>query len=411
MDIFSDEYRRNPYPLYAELRSRSPVYKVPPPFDAWMIFDYDGVRRALNDHEAFSSRVPAPRNWFIFQDPPAHTRLRALISKAFTPRIIAKIEPLIRRLSHSLLAEVLDRREMDIATDFAVPLAMRVIAHMIGIPGEDWPKFRAWSDSILKISYARSADDEAERVMKEFVEVSAEMNAYLTVIIAERRQSLRDDLLTRLISAEIDGQHLTEPDILGFFQLLVVAGQETTANLINNALLSLLDNPRQFALLRSNLRLLDSAIEETLRYRAPIQWMMRTPVRTIEMHGESLLPGQLVLPVIGSANRDPKHFERAEEFDITRDPNPHLSFGHGVHFCIGSALARMEARIGLHDLLNKVAELETIGSEPWEPRRALHVHGPTHLRIRFRRREPAAAQGSSEDLETGGGEFELQVKM
>ena len=384
MDISSDEYRRDPYRVYAELRSRAPVYKVPPPFDAWMILDYDGVNRALNDHEAFRNRVPAPPNWFIFQDPPAHTRLRALVSKAFTPRIISTIEPFIRELSHSLLGQVLGRGQMDVATDFAVPLAMRIIARMIGIPGEDWPKFRAWSDSILKISYARGADDEARRVMKEFADVGAEMNEYLTTLIAGRRQSPRDDLLTHLISAEIDGQRLTQPEILGFFQLLVVAGQETTANLINNAVLSLLEHPGQLALLRSNLRLLDSAIEETLRYRAPFQWVMRTPARAIQMGGENLLPGQLILAVIGSANRDSKYFDQAEEFDITRHPNPHLSFGHGVHFCIGSALARMEARIALHDLLSNLAEIEMAGNEPWEPRRALQVYGPTRLPIRFR---------------------------
>jgi cytochrome P450 len=389
VDIFSDENRRNPYPLYAELRCRAPICKVPPPFDAWMILDYDGVHRALTDQEAFSSRVPAPRNWFIFQDPPAHTRLRALISKAFTPRVISRMEPFIRQLSNSLLTQVLDRGQMDVATDFAVPLAMRVIAHMIGIPGADWSKFRAWSDSILKITYSRGADDEARRVMKEFAEVGVEMNEYLTTMIAERRQSPQDDLLTQLMTAEVDGQRLAQAEILGFFQLLVVAGQETTANLIDNAVLSLLENPSQLALLRSNLRLLDSAIEETLRYRAPFQWVMRTPARVIQMHGESLLPGQLILAVIGSANRDSKHFDRAEEFDIARDPNPHLSFGHGVHSCIGSALARMEARIGLYDLLSNVAEFERTGNEPWEPRRALNVHGPTHLGIRFRRRASA----------------------
>lgn len=395
MDIFSNENRRHPYPLYAALRSRAPVYKIPPPFDAWMICDYDGVNRALNDHEAFSSRVPAPPNWFIFQDPPAHTRLRALVSKAFTPRLIARIEPFIRQLSRSLLTQVLDRGEMDLATDFAVPLAIRVIAYMIGIPDADWPTFRAWSDSILKISYSRGADDEARRVMKEFADVGIAMNEYLTTMIAERRQSPRDDLLTRLITAEIDGQRLTQAEILGFFQVLVVGGQETTANLINNAVLSLLENPSQFALLRSNLRLLDSTVDETLRYRAPIQWVMRTPVRTIQMHGESLLPGQLILAVIGSANRDSKHFDRAEEFDITRDPNKHLSFGHGVHSCIGSALARMEARIGLDDLSRNLAELERAGNEPWEPRRALNVHGPTHLRVRFRP-EPTLNMGRCE---------------
>ena len=397
MDISNDEYRRDPYPVYAELRRRAPVYKVPPPFDAWMIFDYEGVNRALNDHEAFSNHVPAPPNWFIFQDPPAHTRLRGLVSKAFTPRIVARIEPFIRRLSHSLLAQVLDRGRMDVATDFAAPLAMRVIAHIIGIPDADWPKFRAWSDSILKISYSRGADDEARQVIKEFAEVAVEMNEYLTMMLAERRQSPRDDLLTHLMTAEIEGQRLAPAEILGFFQLLVVAGQDTTANLINNAVLSLLENPSQLALLRSNLRLLDSAIEETMRYRAPIQWVMRTPTRTIEMDSQSLLRGQLILAVIGSANRDSKVFDRAEEFDITRDPNPHLSFGHGVHYCIGSALARMEARIGLHDLLSNLTEIERDGDGPWEPRRALHVYGPAHLGIRFRRSQSSDVNAASEE--------------
>jgi cytochrome P450 len=402
VNIFNDEYRRDPYPLYTDLRCRAPVYKVPPPFDAWMIFDYEGVNRALNDHEAFSSRVPAPPNWFIFQDPPAHTRLRALVSKAFTPRTIVRIEPFIRQLSHSLLTQVLDRGRMDVATDFAVPLAMRVIAHIIGIPDADWSKFRAWSDSILKISYSRGADDEARRVMKEFAEVGVAMNDYLTTTIAERRQSPRNDLLTHLMNAEIEGQRLTRAEILGFFQLLVVGGQETTANLINNAVLLLLEHPSQMELLRSNLRLLDSAIEETLRYRAPIQWVMRTPTRTIQMHGETLLPGQLILAVIGSANRDSKYFDRAEQFEITRNPNPHLSFGHGVHYCIGSALARLEARIGLHDLLSNLAEIERDGDGPWEPRKALHVHGPTNLSIRFRRSQSDNAYGATVALPRSG---------
>jgi cytochrome P450 len=384
MDIFSDDNRRNPYPLYAQLRATAPVFKVPPPFDAWMIFDYEGVQRALSDHESFSNRVPAPANWFIFKDPPMHTKLRALISKAFTPRMITNLERHIRELSRTLLDQVIDRGEMDLASDFAVPLPMKVIAQMIGIPGADWPRFRAWSDSILKISYARSGGEEAQRVMKEFTDVSAAMNDYLTTMIAERRQSPRDDLLSHLIAAEIDGQRLAHDEILGFFQLLVVAGQETTANLINNAILCLLENPAQLALLRANMRLLASAIEETLRYRAPLQWMMRTPTRDIQMNSQTLSPGQLVLAVIGSANRDSKHFERSEEFDITRDPNPHIAFSHGIHFCLGAALARMEAKIALSDLLGRLTDLELAGNEPWKPRRALHVYGPNHLPIRFR---------------------------
>lgn len=385
MDIFSDNNRRDPYPLYARLRNTAPVFKVPPPFNAWFIFDYEGVRRAVTDHEAFSSAVPAPANWFTFKDPPDHTKLRSLISKAFTPRTIAALEPFIQDLSRSLLDRVIERGEIDVAVDFAVPLPMKVIAQIIGIPGADWPKFRAWSDSILNISYARSGTDEARRVMQEFAEVSAAMNEYLSAMIAERRKSPEDDLLSNLICAEVEGQRLAQDEILGFFQLLVVAGQETTANLINNAVLCLLENPSELALLRSDMRLLPSAIEEVLRYRAPIQWVMRTPTREIELNGELLSPGQLVLAMIGSANRDSKYFQQADAFDVTRDPNPHIAFGHGIHFCLGAALARIEARIALTDLLERTTDWERANNVPWEPRKALHVHGPTHLPIRFRK--------------------------
>jgi cytochrome P450 len=385
MDIFSDENRRNPYPLYSRMRREAPVFKVPPPFDAWLIFDYDGVKRVLTDHDSFSNRVPAPDNWFIFKDPPQHTKLRALISKAFSPQIIANLEPRIRQLSRELLDCVADRGEMDLAGDFAVPLPMKVIAQMIGIPETDWPQFKAWSDSILKISYSRGGDEESREVMSEFREVGAVMNDYVAAMINERRKSPKVDLLSNLVAAEVDDHRLSANDILGFFQLLIVAGQETTANLINNAVLSLLENPDQFALLRGNLDLLPPAIEETLRYRAPLQWMMRTPTRPMEMHGHTLLPGQLVLPMIGSANRDEKQFDRAEEFDIRRDPNPHIAFGHGIHFCLGAALARIEAKIALSDLLQRLDDIRLAGHEPSVPRKALHVHGPARLPIRFGR--------------------------
>ncbi len=383
MDIFSDENRRNPYPLYSRMRREAPVFKVPPPFDAWLIFDYDGVKRVLHDHDSFSNRVPAPDNWFIFKDPPQHTKLRALISKAFSPQIIVSLEPRIRQLSHDLLDRVVDRGEMDLAADFAVPLPMKVIAKMMGISEDDWPQFKAWSDVILKISYSRGGDEESRKVMAEFRQVTAVMNDYLAAMIYDRHESPQDDLLGNLVAAEVDGHRLSQSEILGFFQLLIVAGQETTANLINNAILSLLENPDQLARLRSNMDLLPSAIEETLRYRAPLQWMMRTPTRPIELQGRTLLPGQLVLPIIGSANRDEKQFDRAGEFDIARDPNPHIAFGHGIHFCLGAALARTEAKIALTDLLQRLGDIRLATEDPWEPRKALHVHGPARLPIRY----------------------------
>ena len=389
-NLFSEELRRDPYPMYEQMRNASPVLHIPPPSDIWIIFDYENVRRVVNDHDAFSSCVPAPDNWFIFFDPPQHTKMRALISRAFTPKSITNLEPRIREFSRELLDKAMVRGEIDLVTEYSAPLPMMVIAEMIGIPVEDWSRFRQWSDTILKISYSMrgmETDPEAATAMTGFRSVTVEMNEYVGEMIAQRRVAPRDDLLTRLVEAEVDGERLTQHDILGFFQLLVVAGQETTANLINNAVLCLIENPDQLALLCSRPELLPSAIEEVLRYRSPIQWLMRTPTRDIALNGQMVPAGKLMLAMIGSANRDSKQFREPDRFDIRREPNPHIAFGHGIHSCLGAALARMESRIALSDLMARLKDLELATDEPWQPRKALHVHGPSHLPIRFK---PAA---------------------
>jgi cytochrome P450 len=204
------------------------------------------------------------------------------------------------------------------------------------------------------------------------------------------RAGQHSDLLAQLMTAALDGEHLTPQDILAFFQLLIVAGQETTANLINNAILCLIENPDQLARLRLSPGLLPGAIEETLRYRSPVQWMMRTPHRDIQLHGQTIPAGHLVLPVIGSANRDADRFAAPDRFDITREPNRHIAFGHGIHFCLGAALSRMEARIALTDLLAQGTP-EPLSTQPWTPRQALNVYGPASLRIRFRKDRSEAA--------------------
>lgn len=385
MDLFSDDIRRNPYPLYQQVRENSPVLQVPPPFDAWLIFDYEGVKRALSEPETFSSAVPAPRNWFTFSDPPRHTKLRGLIMRAFTPRVVANLEPRIRDLSRRLLDGVVGRGEMDLATEYAVPLPMKVIAGMIGIPDEDWPRFRAWSDAILKISYGRSGGSDAAQGLAQFQSATAEMSPYLADMVARRRAAPADDLITRLIEAEVDGERLNHEELLGFFQLLLVGGQETTANLINNAVLCLTENRDALERLRADPALIPPAIEEVLRYRAPVQWLMRTPTRDVEMDGQLIPAGALVLAMIGSANHDRTIFREPDRFDIDRQPNPHLAFGYGIHFCLGAALSRMEARIALTDLLQRLPRLERSDSDPWEPRKALHVHGPARLPVRFER--------------------------
>jgi cytochrome P450 len=259
-----------------------------------------------------------------------------------------------------------------------------VIAEMIGIPLPDWPQFKRWSDSILKLSFARSDGETAAEVHREFVSVTAEMSRYLAAMIDQRRAAPQDDLLTRLVEAEVDGERLTPEEVLGFVQLLLVGGQETTANLINNAVLCFLENPDQLARLRAAPDLLPSAIEEVLRYRSPVQWMPRATRRDVAVHGQVIPAGKFVLPMIGSANRDPKQFRDAGRFDITRDPNPHIAFGHGIHSCLGAPLARLEARIALADFLERVHGFELASDEPWEPRKAIHVHGPSRLPIRFR---------------------------
>lgn len=386
LHLFSDEFRRNPFPVYQELRSRNPVAYVPPPFDLWMILDYNGVKQALADHDTFSSRVPGPKDWFLFDDPPRHTRLRALIARAFSPRVVANLEPHIGQLSRQLLDQALagaSDNEWDLATDYSVPLPMMVIAEMIGIPPADWPRFKRWSDMILKLSYTLRGmeNDVAESAMNEFRAVTAEMDDYLSQMIELRKNSPTEDLISGLVQAEVDGQRLSRSEILGFFQLLVVGGQETTTNLINNAVLCLLENPYQLSRLQENLALLPSAIEEVLRYRSPLQWLMRTPTRPIQLRGQTIEAGKLVLTVIGSANRDPQQFLDAEQFDISRHPNPHLAFGLGVHFCLGAPLARVEARVALTDLLMRVFPIELAGDQAWEPRKALHVLGPARLPV------------------------------
>jgi cytochrome P450 len=381
LDLLSEETRRNPYPIYDRLRETTPVV-CEPKTGIWMIFDYDGVKRVLTEWETFSSRF-GPAEWMVSMDPPRQTKLRALVSKAFTPKSIANLEPRIRELSRQLLDPLMSRGEMALAEDYSIRLPMMVIAQMLGIPASDLPRFVRWSDAILNMSYTIGARDGWQEAVTGFTNAN-EMSDYLDRVLHENANQPGDDLLTRLASAQLDGERLTHQEILAFFQLLLVAGQETTTNLINNAILCLLVDPEAQSRVRADPSLLPGTIEETLRYRSPIRWMYRKVTRDVEMHGQTIPSGKLIFAMIGSANRDPKQFSDAKRFDLTRDPNPHLAFGHGIHFCLGAPLARLEARIALADLLTRMRTIERASDEPWQPRRALHVHGPTRLPIVFR---------------------------
>jgi len=381
MNLFSEEARRNPYPIYEHLRRVSPVLHDPAT-RLWMVFDYEGVKRMLTDEETFSSRH-GPAEWLIFQDPPRHTKLRSLVAQAFTPRSVTELEPRIQALSRQLLDKVIGRGEMELAADFSVTLPMMVIAEMLGVPVSDGPQFGRWNDVILNMSYTVPGAAGAAEAVQEFQAVTREMDVYLGDLLRAREKAPKDDLLTRLSRAEVDGEKLTQQEILGFFQLLLLAGQETTMNLINNAILCFVENPEQLERLRARPDLLPSAIEEVLRYRSPLQWMFRLTRREVQMHGQTIPAGKVVLAMMGSANRDPSQFPDAERFDITREPNAHVAFGHGLHFCLGAALARLEGRVALTQILERLKNITLATSEPWEPRKGLHVLGPVRLPIRF----------------------------
>jgi cytochrome P450 len=379
LGFLSDDMRRDPAPLYAQLRAGGPVIHVPP-MNVWLALGYDEVKRALTDHELFSSAVTPPTgkapDWLIFSDPPRHAALRGTIVKAFTPRSIAALEPRVRALSGELLSQT--GSELDLVEAYSGPLPAMVIAEMIGIPIEDRARFLGWSDAIVGLTYALAGGAEAERMIAAHAVAKEEMRGYTAELIEARRRTPKDDLLGRLVS-----EGLGATDILGFFQLLLAAGTETTTNVISSAILLFAENPGELARLRADPTLLPAAIEEVVRVRTPAQFVFRETRRDLELGGVAIPAGKLVLVVIASANRDPKVFHTPDRFDVGRDPNPHLGFGHGIHFCLGAALSRMEARVALTDLL-ALGDFELTGT--WEPRKALNALGPARLPVKITRR-------------------------
>jgi cytochrome P450 len=390
MELFSATTRRDPYPLYDQLRATSPVLHVPGP-DLWVVFGHDAVKRVLSDHEAFSSDVGPSRGnrfqWLLFMDPPRHTQLRAIIGRAFTSRSIAGLAPRIRELSGALLdraaAGVADRGELDLVADLATPLPLMVIAEMMGLPLDDWRRLAGWSEAIVNLGNTIAGGD-AHDASARFARADAEMADYFGAVIAARRSQPTDDLIARLVTAEVDGEHLGDPEILRFCQLLLAAGTETTTNLIDNAMLCFAAYPDQLARVRADPALLPSAIEEVLRYRTPVQAMFRATVRDVELDGTRIPAGRFVIAMIGSANRDPRRFAEPARFDVTRTPNPHVAFGHGIHFCLGAPLSRLEAGIALGELLARFADFE-LAAPDWQPRASFHVHGPISLPLRVSR--------------------------
>lgn len=384
MVALSSFLRRNPFALYDVMRKVAPVFRVPRR-EIWALFDFENVKRGLHDLETFSSRAAppggAPLDWLIFLDPPAHTKLRALVMRTFTPRAVASLEPRIETLTHELIDRRVAGGSLDLIHDLAAPLPLLVIGELLGVPASDRTRMTRWADAILHLGDTIAGGERAARAAATYRAAREEMQPYVLRHVTERRVAPRDDLLSRLAHASVDGERLTEEEIFDFFQLLLLAGSETTTNLIANAMLCFLDHPEQLALLRSNPALLPSAIEEVLRFRSPLQMVFRSTTRDVELGRRRIPARKLVLLMVGSANRDPRQFQDAARFDIGRSPNPHVAFGHGIHFCIGAALARLEAKVALTVLLDRMREVRLAG--PWVPNTALNVHGPSSLPIRF----------------------------
>lgn len=384
MNSLLNALRRNPFPLHSIFRRVAPVFHVPGR-DIWMLFEYETVKRALHDPAVFSSRAAppggAPLDWMIFMDPPTHTKLRAIVMRTFTPRAIASLEPRIHRIAHELLDAVIDHGAMDLVADFAAPLPLLVISEMLGVPATDRALLSRWSDAILHLSDTIAGGERAARATATYRAAKQEMQPYIERQVAERRVAPRDDLLTRLANASVDGEALTGEEILSFFQLLLLAGSETTTHLISNAMLCFMAHPDQMARVHAERSLLPAAIEEVLRFRTPVQMVFRSTTSEVALRGRSIPAGQLVLLIMTSANRDPRQFRRAGCFDIDRTPNPHIAFGHGIHFCLGSALARLEATVALTALLDRMRDVRHAGA--WKPSTGWNVHGARSLPIRF----------------------------
>ena len=350
------EVQANPYPYYTALRRDNPVAWLEP-LQCWAISRYDDVDFALRNPQIFSSANwlgqsigdlnPAPEvPWMIETDPPDHSRLRKLVSKGFTPRMVSRLEQRIRAIASELLTAARGRPDTDFVRDFSGAFPVIVIAEMLGVEPTRRIDFKRWSDNIVR-GTGRPAS-EAERA--EVRATNAEMRAYFHQAIADRRKTPREDLLTALVQAEEERQTLTADEVLAMALLVLLAGNETTMNLLSNTVLALLAHPAQMARVRGDRALIPKLIEEMLRYDSPVQIVFRRTTQAVELSGKVVPANGVVFILIGSANRDERKFPDPDRFDIDRDASEHLAFGFGTHFCLGAQLARLEAKVGLEEL-------------------------------------------------------------
>jgi len=356
----------DPYPTYRDMRDGTPslmefipggiVPGLDEPVKGWALMKYDDVYSALRNHDTFSSaRNPFvakgffPQLVLIMDDPPRHTRFRRLVNKAFTLKRVEALEPWINTIANELLDEI-GTGETDIVQSYTIPLPVKIIARLMGIPGDDYSTFKRWSDTFISSLISISLEERMQNTM--------EMADYFGKIAAARHAQGADDLITALVEAEIDGESLQDWEILGFCILLLIAGNETTTNLMGNMLNILVDRPELWQRLRADRSLVEPVIEETLRYESPVQQLMRTTTREVTLSGVTIPENDLVTVFFGAANRDPKEFPNPEEFRLDRDLRNHVSFGVGIHYCLGAPLARAEAKISLNAFLDRFPTLQ-----------------------------------------------------
>lgn len=384
----SPEVQADPFPYYTRLRHHTPVLWVEP-LQAWMVSRYRDVEYAIRNPQLFSSAGFAAQSlgdlnpvpgapWILEMDPPDHTRVRKLVNKAFTPRLIKAMEPRLREIAKELLTPMRSQREFEFVRAFSTPLPVIVIAEILGVGRGDRDDFKRWSDDIVSGTNRPTEEAERQRIRKS----GAELRAYFQDAIAQRRRQPREDLITALIRAEEERQMLSGNEVLALLVVLLLAGNETTTNLLGNAVLSLLEHPAELAKVRADRALTPSLVEEVLRYESPVQLIFRRTTKEVELSGTTIPAGAVVFLLLGSANRDEEKFRDPDRFDVLRNPRDHVAFGYGIHYCLGAELARLEAKVALESLLFECpafsCPVDTI------PRVAsILVRGPQRLPLTF----------------------------